>query len=69
MNSIKLYLKILMEERLRLGRGQLTLQEDRIVRMRHTLQSVVSETRRLGNVFSEIDRIRQSFVIPRSGIP
>lgn len=69
MNSIKLYLKILMEERLRLVRGQLTLQEDRIVRMRHTLQSVVSEARRLGNVFSEIDRIRQSFVIPRSGIP
>lgn len=69
MNSIKLYLKILMEERLRLGWGQLTLHEDRIVRMRHTLQSVVSEARRLGNVFSEIDRIRQSFVIPRSGIP
>lgn len=69
MNSIKLYMKILMEERLRLGWGQLTLHEDRIVRMRHTLQSVVSEARRLGNVFSEIDRIRQSFVIPRSGIP
>lgn len=69
MNSIKLYMKILMEERLRLGWGQLTLHEDRIVRMRHTLHSVVSEARRLGNVFSEIDRIRQSFVIPRSGIP
>ena len=64
-----LHMKLLIKERLRIGRRQPTLPEDGIVKMRHTLQNIVSGVGRLEYVYSKTDKIRQSVIIPRSGIP
>ena len=64
-----LYMKLLVKERLRIGRRQPTLPEDEIVKMRHTLQNIVSEIGRLEYVYSKADKIRQLVIIPRSGMP
>lgn len=49
--------------------GKPALHEGGIVRMRHTLQNIVSEIGQLGNAFSEIGEMCQSVTIPRSGAP
>lgn len=69
MNYIMIHLKSSIKERLQKTTERLTLHESGIVRMRHSLQNIVSEIRQLGNTFSKIDEMRQSDAIPRSGIP
>lgn len=69
MNYIMIHLKSSIKERLQKTTERPTLHESGIVRMRHSLQNIVSEIRQLGNTFSKIDEMRQSDAIPRSGIP